>query len=441
MINKTTWKLIYWANWIVIIGFWWSNSDGIFSGGAISSLSAFGRLAGLVAAYMILLQFFFMGRTPYLERVFGLDKLSRIHHTNGQWGILFLIFHPVLLIWAGKDFMGNSFFAQTKLVLTSSIEMTLAGVGFLLFCIVVGSSIYIARKRLKYESWYFVHLFAYLAVFGSFWHQIRLGTDLLASRVFYWYWIGLYAFVFANHVVFRFARPVYRFFKHQFFVERVIQENYNTTSIYIGGRDLDKFNIHAGQFMILRFLKKGYWSQAHPFSMSILPDGKQLRVTIKNVGDFTAKVQEIPVGTKIFIDGPYGVFTDLFGVSEKVLMIAGGIGITPIRSLMERLLSKGKDVTLLYSNRTEKDIVFKREIDELSSKYGGKVVYVVSDEPDFRGERGRLDQEKIRALVPDLNTREVFLCGPPPMMTAVIASLKNLGVSLSKIHFEKFSMG
>lgn len=439
--NKNIWKIIYYLNWAVIFGFWGSNLGGVFEGGAVGILAAFGRLAGLVAAYMILLQFFFMGRTPYLERVFGLDKLSRIHHTNGQWGFLFLILHPILLIWAGKDFLGNSFFAQTKLVLMSSWQMMLAGAGLLLFITVVVTSINISRRRLKYESWYFVHLLAYLAVFGSFWHQIAIGTDLLSSQVFYWYWIGLYAFVFSNHIVFRFARPIYRFFRHQFFVERVVKENYNTVSIYIGGRHLEKFNVHAGQFMILRFLKKGYWSQAHPFSMSILPDGKQLRVTIKNVGDFTAKVQEISMGTKVFIDGPYGVFTDLFGVSEKVLMIAGGIGITPIRSLMERLLQKGKEVTLLYSTRTEADIVFRREMDEVAAKYGGKVVYVVSDEPGFTGEKGRLDQEKIKALVPDVDAREVFLCGPPPMMEAVIGSLKSLGVSLSKIHFEKFSMG
>jgi len=394
-----------------------------------------------MAAYMILLQFFFMGRTPYLERVFGLDKLSQIHHSNGLRGFYFLVLHPIFLILGYRVLKEQSIWSQIKDFFLNYEYVNFAIIGFLFFVVIVASSIYISRKRLRYESWYFVHLLAYLAVFGSFWHQISLGEDLLVSAVFYWYWIGLYTFVFANHLAFRFARLVYKFFKHQFFVERVVRENYNTISVYIGGRNLDKFNIHAGQFMIFRFLAKGFWWQAHPFSLSILPDGKKLRITIKNVGDFTAKAQEIKEGTKVFIDGPYGVFTDLFGVSEKVLMIAGGIGITPIRSLMERLLSKGKDVTLLYSARTEKDIVFKREIDEVAKKYGGKVVYVVSDEPNFSGEKGRLDQEKIKALVPDLNTREVFLCGPPPMMEAVILSLKNLDTSISRIHFEKFSMG
>ncbi len=439
--NKTTWKIIYWANWLIIVGFWWSNSGSVFSGGAIGILAALGRLSGLTAAYMILLQFFFMGRTPYLERAFGLDKLSQIHHSNGVRGFFFLVLHPILLFSAYRIFSDDPFLNELRVFFLNSRNIVLALIGLALFVMVVASSIYISRSRLKYESWYFVHLLAYLAVFGSFWHQIGLGTDILASKVFYWYWIGLYAFVFANHLAFRFARPVYRFFKHQFFVERVMRENYNTVSVYIGGRDLDKFNIHAGQFMIFRFLARGYWWQAHPFSMSMMPDGKQLRITVKNVGDFTAKMQEIKAGTKIFIDGPYGVFTDLFGVSEKVLMIAGGIGITPIRSLMERLLSRGEDVTLLYSTRTAEDIVFRREIDEVVSKYGGKVVYVVSDESEFNGEKGRLDQEKIQSLVPDVNAREVFLCGPPPMMDAVILSLKNLGTSISRIHFEKFSMG
>ncbi len=438
---KGIWKILFWVNWVIIFGFWWNGSGELLKAGEITGfLVAFGRLAGLVAAYMILLQFFFMGRTSYLERVFGLDKLSQVHHKNGRWGIIFLLIHPILLALGYKSFTNSDFWEQLWLMISGSDEMWLAAGGLFLFIIVVISSLIIVQKRFKYESWYFVHLVAYLAVFGSFWHQIAIGTDILASKIFYGYWIALYIFVFANHLVFRFFRPVYLYFNHRFFAERVVRENYNTVSIYIGGRNLEKFKIHSGQFMIFRFLKKGYWLQAHPFSLSMMPDGKNLRITVKNVGDFTSRIQEIAVGTKILIDGPYGVFMDLFGISNKVLFIAGGIGITPVRSLMEEMVQRGRDVVLLYSNRSEKDIVFGHEIQEVIDGRA-KVVNVISDEPEFKGERGRLDEEKIRRLTPDVAEREIYLCGPPPMMEAIIQILKSLGVPERRIHFEKFSMG
>lgn len=438
--KRTVWHIALWANWALILGFWWNGSGDMMNQGATSVAVALGRLAGLSAAYMILLQFFFMGRTPWLERVFGLDKLSRIHHTNGKWGLIMLLMHPLLLTWGYGKLSGATFKNQFVSFLTEYEHVWLAGISLMLFIIVVGSSLYIVRKKLRYEAWYFVHLFAYLAVFSSFFHQIKLGTTLLSSNIFYMYWLALYTFVFANHLVFRFARPVYNFYKHRFVVSRVVRENYNTVSVYISGKDLSSFNIYPGQFMILRFLSKGLWWQSHPFSLSIIPDGKELRVTIKELGDFTKQVAQVIPGTQIMIDGPYGVFTELFSVSPKVLFIAGGIGITPIRSLFEQLTRKGKDAVLLYGNRAEKDIVFKSELETVAQTHGGEVVHVLSDDPSYAGEKGYLDQDKIKRLVPDLADREIFLCGPTPMMDGVIKSLRALGVPLHRIHFERFSL-
>lgn len=93
-----------------------------------------------------------------------------------------------------------------------------------------------------------------------------------------------------------------------------------------------------------------------------MPTGEELRITVKEVGDFTRRVGLLPLGTRIIIDGPYGVFTEWFSVSSKVLFIAGGIGITPIRSLMEQMLRNKKDAILLYANKTRRDIVFKDEL-------------------------------------------------------------------------------
>lgn len=440
--KRTLWKIFFSLNWLIIFGFWFSTSGILFTQGFSYILIALGRIAGLTAAYMILLQFFFMGRTPWLERIFGLDKLSLLHHTNGKWGITFLLFHPLLLVFGYKGTTGISAIQQFLIFFKEYEDVNTAVLGFLLFIIVVGTSLYIVRSKLRYESWYFVHLLAYIAIFSSFGHQFHVGTDIIANKIFYGYWLALYVLVFSNHALFRFIRPVYNFYKHKFYITKIVRENHNAVSIYISGNNLAKFNIHAGQFMIVRFLKKGLWWQGHPFSLSIVPDGRQLRITIKELGDFTKQAtKELAVGTKVFIDGPYGVFTELFSVSKKVLCIAGGIGITPVRSLMEQLAKKGRDVVLLYSNKTQKDIIFKGELENVASQYNAKIVHIISEEPGYTGEKGKLDGEKIAKIVPDANQREVFLCGPVPMMNAIIPALKKLGISSKNIHYEKFSLG
>lgn len=437
---KLIWHFILWANWAIILIFWFQGSGMLLTQGLPNLLIAFGRLAGLVAAYTILQQFFFMGRLPWLERVFGLDRLARLHQRNGKLGFFFLIVHPILLIVGYRSLAGIGLWQQLISFLTDYQYVMWAMIGLALFMIVIGTSIHIARSRLRYESWYFVHLLAYGAVFFSFFHQIKIGPDLLVSNFFYSYWIALYIAVFASHLTFRFARPVYLFFRHRFIVTGIERESPSTVSVYLSGKELDKFRIQPGQFMIMRFFTRGLWWQAHPFSLSLVPNGTRLRITVKELGDFTRTLKDLKEGTKVMIDGPYGVFTDLFSVSPKVLMIAGGIGITPIRSLAEQMLAKGKDVVLLYGNKTANDIVFKDELAVLEQKYQAKVAHVISDEPGYQGEKGYIDEEKLRRLVPDLPSREVYLCGPVPMMEALVIMLQKLGVGKHRIHYEKFSL-
>lgn len=441
-IKKYIWYIAFLLNWAIIFVFWWQGTGGLLAFETQgSAFLAMGRLSGLAATYMILLQFFFMGRTPWLEKIFGLDHLSRMHRTNGLWGMLILLTHPILLTLGASLETGFSIWQQSKNFIAGYPEIFFAILGFVLFLIVIGTSIHIAKRKLRYESWYFVHLAAYLGIFFSFFHQIEIGTDLLASQFFYSYWILLYILVFSHHAIFRFIRPVYNYFKYQFYISEIIRENYNTISVYISGKNLQKFQIYPGQFMILRFFAKGIWWQAHPFSLSFVPDGKRLRVTIKELGDFTRQVANLKINTKILIDGPYGIFTEFFSVSPKILMIAGGIGITPIRSLFEQMTRHKKDVVLIYSTKTEKDIVFKAELNNIITGTKTKITHLVTDDPNYPGEKGTLDKEKIRQLVPDVANREIFLCGPPAMTTALIAILKELGVAQSHLHYEKFSLG
>lgn len=436
---RTAWKVFLSLNVGLIIFFWIQGSRDLISSGAPGVLIMAGRLMGLIGGFMILLQFFFMGRLPFLERIFGLDTLSRYHQKNGKWGMALIILHAFCLTLGYARLSSVSFLVQFENFLLTYSYGAWAFLGFTLLCVVVGTSLYIVRSKLKYETWYLVHLAAYLAVFFSYFHQFSLGTDLIASRIFYGYWTALYVIVFGTHLLFRILRPLYLFRKHRFFVSRVVRETPTTVSVHISGDHLDAFLIHPGQFMILRFLAKGFWWQGHPFSLSMIPDGKEIRVTIKELGDFTRSVHGLKPGTKVIIDGPYGIFTDRVLRKDKALMIAGGIGITPIRSLMEKLVSGGKEVVLFYANRTSLDIPLREELNLVAQNPKARVIHVLGDEPQYAGERGRVDEEKIRRLVPDFKDREIYICGPVPMMDGLVITLLSMGVSKENLHYEKFA--
>jgi predicted ferric reductase len=298
------------------------------------------------------------------------------------------------------------------------------------------------RRKLKYETWYFSHLFLYAGLGLAAGHQFDLGGDVNNNRYFAWTWLALYIFAVSCLVWGRFLRPLWLYRKHKFIVEKIVPETTEAESVWITGRGLGSFPAEAGQFAILRFWAPGFRNQAHPFSISRAPDGAHLRFTVKNLGDFTAAVHySLRPGVPVLIDGPHGIFTEKKCLGDKALLIAGGIGITPLRALAERFQDLGKDSILIYANRSQKDIVFRKELAELEQKGGVRVHHALSGgAADWPGEKGRVDAGMILRLAPDLLERDAFLCGPPPMILAVRASLKELGVAESRIHSELFSL-
>lgn len=400
-------------------------------------LISLGRLSGLLGVYFILMQFLLMGRSFWLERTFGLDNLSRVHHLNGQFSIILILLHPILLT-AGYAAVSKQNLWLQFLTLLDFEDVLKALGGLLLFVLIVFFSIYIVRKKLKYEIWYLIHLFTYLAIFLAWGHQLKNGGDFLRNSLFASYWSGLYLFVFGNHLIFRFLRPLYLFIKHGFFISRIERETGETTSVYIAGKQMEDFKVEAGQFLILRFLTKDFWWQAHPFSLSQTPNNQGLRFTIKSAGDFTAKILDLKTGAKVIIDGPFGTFTER--ANKKVLLIAGGIGITPIYSLLGQMVRHRKNVILFYSNQTKDDIVFQKEIEQLKRKYKFTAHYFLSRERNKNYLWGRITKEKIKQLVKDVTGREIYLCGPIEMMSSLKKDLLDLGVFSSAIHYEKFSL-
>jgi ferredoxin-NADP reductase len=245
----------------------------------------------------------------------------------------------------------------------------------------------------------------------------------------------LWAWVLVAFVVGRVVTPLWRNAYHQFRVAAVIPESDNVVSVHIVGRRLDRLPARAGQFFIWRFLGHNRWWQANPFSLSAAPDGRSLRLTAKAVGSTSAGLRHLPVGTRVFAEGPYGAFTHLQRTRNATLMIAGGVGVTPIRALLEE--STGSAV-VVYRVRTPADAVLLPELEALAAAKNAQL-HVLSG-PTTSAPRPPFDPDSLIAMVPDLHERDIFVCGPPAMTSAVLRSLRVLKVPTRQVHAERFSL-
>lgn len=393
-------------------------------------------MATITALHQLLL----IGRVKWIESVYGLDRLSRVHKWNGYVAILLMIAHVTLVTKAYSIFNNISYANQYLSFLTDYDDIISAFLAIVILSATVGLSITIVRRNLKYEWWYYVHILNYLTFFLFASHQLEYGMSQ-NSEWFKLYWIAIYVFTAAHIGYFRFMKPIINYWRHGFKISKVVSENDVATSIYITGHDIEKFKRQSGQFMIFRFLQKGFWTQQHPFSLSWGANNKELRITAKKLGDFTSLMPNLTVGTPVIIDGPHGVFTAEQIKRDKVLMIAGGIGVTPLRSLSEELVGH-TDIVFIYSAKNQTEAVLLEEIKQIQQKSNNtlKLLEIYSEQQVPHAEHGMLNKEALVRLVPDLANREVFLCGPPAMMDALKPSLIELGLPKQHLHWERFAL-
>ncbi|MFF0161310.1 ferric reductase-like transmembrane domain-containing protein [Streptomyces sp. NPDC005263] len=402
------------------------------AGFASNTLIVLGRLAGLYGALLMAFQLLLVARLPWLDRRIGMDRLTSWHRWTG-FGILWtLLTHAVFITFGYAQ--SSSMDPVNQIVdLAETVEGVLrAVVAFGIILVVGAASARHARRRLAYETWHFIHLYTYVAVVLAFTHQVAVGTTFTASGAATAYWYGVWSVALGSVALGRLVLPLWRNWRHQLRVTAVVPEADNVVSVYMSGRDLDRMPARAGQFFLWRFLTRDRWWQANPFSLSAAPDGRTLRLTAKAAGDGSAALRHVKVGTRVFAEGPYGAFTALHRTRPESVLIAGGVGVTPIRALLEEL--EGHAV-VIYRVATDRDAVLYDELRDLALAKGAELHLVTGPPvPD------RLAPDELARLVPDIADRDVFLCGPPPMMNAVLGSLRELDVPKPQIHFERFSL-
>ncbi len=403
-----------------------------------AAFTALGQLAALHGTYVALVGIVLMGRSPWLDEAFGMDRLAWAHRWLGFAAVWLIGAHLVLTLTGYAMADGQDVVAEL-VTLVMTYPFVLWGlVGFALFVMLGVTSVRAARQRVSYETWFFLHLYAYLAIALAFLHQLYAGADFIHDQLAAIYWISLYVLTALLVLVFRVGQPVATSLRHRLRVSAVVPEAAGVTSLYLAGRDLDRLPVRSGQYFVVRFLTRDGWWRGHPYSLSSAPNGNWLRITVKALGDDSTRLQHVPVGTPVFVEGPYGVLTGARRSRPRVTLIAGGIGIAPLRALLESLPAARGDLTLLYRARHESDIVFREELRLLAAHRGATVHFLLGRRGAGRAENP-LGSAAIARLVPDIAGHEVYVCGPAEMMRATEESLHRLGVPGRHIHAERFA--
>jgi len=402
-------------------------------------LTAAGQVTALVGTYLALVQLVLMSRSPWLDQQLGMERLAVWHRWIGFSVLWLLLGHAVLTTLGYALGDSSSFLGEAWTLLMTYPYVLMATVALALLVMVAVTSVRAAQRRVSYETWYGLHLYTYLAIALGFGHELAVGTDFVNDPMARFYWIALYLVAAGLIVVFRIGQPVALSLRHRLRVAAVVPEGPGVASIYVTGRDLDQLACRAGQYFIWRFLAGDGWWRAHPFSLSSAPNGDHLRITIKDLGDYSRRLLALKPGTRVFAEGPYGALTGARRRRSRALLIAGGIGITPLRALLEELPPGRGAVTVLYRASDWDDVVFHEELDQLVEDRGDRIHYLVGERGSRHMRRDPLAPRELGKLVPDVRQRDVYVCGPIPMMDAVRRSLHALKVPDAQIHMERFS--
>lgn len=401
-------------------------------------LSAALGYAGLA---MMALQFVLTARFKVVKAPYGADIVYHFHREISYVALILILAHPILLFINSPDTL------QLLNIFTAPWRARAGVTALLALIVLIAVSVWRKRLNFEYTKWRIWHgILATGAVVLAMMHVVLAG-HYINTPIKQGLWIGYGVFWIGLLVYVRIIKPLI-LLRYPYQVDHVTQERGNAWTLSVKPAGHAGMHFIPGQFAWLTAWNSPFADTEHPFSISSSAlNPAEIEFTIKELGDFTSKIKEMQSGQTVYLDGPFGAFSpDRHPHAKGYVFIAGGIGITPMMSMLRTLKDRDdkRPLLLIYANNRWEDITFREEIEILQKNLNLEVVHVLFDPPEgWQGERGFITAEVLDKYLPmerTLNVYEIFICGPPPMMDAVEKTLPTLGIPLGDFHSERFNL-
>ncbi len=400
-----------------------------------------GVVAGLIGTNLFLVMMVLAARVPAIDSLFGHDRALELHKKLGKPVLYLLLVHMAALIVDYASRVHTDLWSEVVTMLGIN-DLLLSFLSMGVMVLIVVTSLVAVKKRLSHGVWHTIHLMSYVAMYLGIFHQFTQGTLFAEGTTGRLYWLALYVVATGSILTFRVIVPVLRSMRHALVVESVVVEGPGTVSITMRGRGLDAAGFRSGHFAHWRFLAPKLWSEAHPFSVSAAPTNDRVRITVRELGDSTKILQHVRPGTAVWFEGPYGVFTESVRTASRVALIGSGIGLAPIRALVESIDARPGELTVIGRARTEEEMFLMDEIISLAHAKKGTVYKLTGPRgkttpwlPWGESERG----VTISRIVERPAEVDFYLCGPEAWMDSLVADLTRAGVPAHRIHNEQFA--
>ncbi len=409
------------------------NSTKIYDWHSVYAITlSLSRICAMLGAYFSLVGVVLVSRINWIEKSVGHDRLVLWHRKLGPYSIYLITFHVlfVILSYAASDRVKIGM--ETWRILFNYPWMIPAYLAFG-FLITAGITSYKrVRKKISYETWWTIHLYTYLAIGLGYMHQVLIGPMFISSQISKYYWLSLYILAFGTILLWRILIPLTKSLIHNLKVQQIVHEGPGVYSIVMKGRNLEKLKAQGGQFFSWRFLSSGQWWMSHPYSLSAAPTKNYLRVTIKALGDHSGQIKLIKPGTRVIFEGPYGTFVAAKASKEHILLVGGGVGITPLRALLEEI-DPEKQIDVIYRTSNENELVLSNELDELCKLKGARIHYLVGSRNEHP-----MSAKNLLNYVPSLRDCDIYVCGPTAMVESLRQAAREIGIPKNRFHDEVF---
>ncbi|MGC8480953.1 MAG: ferredoxin reductase family protein [Acidimicrobiales bacterium] len=400
--------------------------------GAMGMAMFLGSVTGLIGTYLALVMVILASRLPLIERVVGHPQVMHWHRRLSPWTILLIELHVVLITLGYAGTAKAGVLSEFSSIVTTYPRMIPATAAWIIMTVVGVVSYPTIRRVLRRESWWGLHLLLYVALVLSFFHEVVLGPSFVGHPIAQWMWTGAWIVAAVLVLLFRVLMPASKSAYHRLRVAEISHEADGVTSLILEGEHLEELKVDGGQFFEWRFLNRDHWFGSHPFSLSARPQPPHLRLTVQSNGDFSSKIDRIKIGTPVFFEGPYGALTVHAQRQQRALLIAGGVGATAIRPLLEDMTQRQRPVVILRAS-SESDLIFRSEIQELVEERRGELRVVL-------GDRSKVKLSSMWKGIGDITKRDIYLAGSASFVGATLEALRAQGVASELIHSEAYEL-